>query len=161
MLGHKVRELIGRVFLAGMSSEQGIEVSEHVFDPLHRLPVRRFQGRLHACELGVENLSPEHLLDGIVDGAGFVGSPVVIGQCSYRPRHIVGQRGELHLGQSGLIVGGRCERFPFGGQSLIQCCLHLIEGAAQIASAPRLHPHPADSLQEPVQTASIVDAAVE
>ncbi len=39
VLGHEVGKLIGRVFLACMGGKERVEVSEHVLDPLHRLPV--------------------------------------------------------------------------------------------------------------------------
>ncbi len=95
----------------------------------------------------------------MIGGASFVGSPVVVRQRSYGAGDVVRKGGQLHLGQSGLIVGGRCQRLPFGGQRLIQRGPHLIESAAQIASSPRLCPHPPDPLQKPVHPASVVDAS--
>ena len=158
MTSHEVGELVGRVLLPGVGREQGVQIGEHVLDPLQRLGVRRLQGLLHPGELGVQHLPAQHLLDRLEGRPRLVRAPLVVVQRADGAGDVVGQRVQFQFGEPRVVALGAGQGLPLGGQRLVQCGPDLVEGAAEIAAPAGLGAQPSDLVGQPVQAAAAVEA---
>ena len=159
VLGHEVGELVGGVLVARVRGQQGVEVGQHVLDPLHRLRIRRLQRLLHPGELRVEHLALQHLLDRLEDLLRLVGPPRVLVEGAYGAGHVVGNGVQLQLGEPGVVALGAGQGLALGGHRLVERRAHLVERAAEVTAPPGGRPQLADLVGEPVEPAAAVDAA--
>jgi hypothetical protein len=157
VLVHEVGEAVGGVLAARVGGQQVVEVGHHVLDRLHGLRVTVLEEALHPGELRVEDLALQHLLDRLVRRARLGRAPLVRIERPDGAGGVVGQRGQVHLGQPGVVGVHPRQRLGLGGQRLVERGPDLVEGAGQVTAPLGGLAHPAGSLPQLVEPAATVD----
>ncbi len=152
MLGHEGVEVVLGVLAARVGVEHRVEVGEHLLDPRHRLGVvrRLLQRVAHPLELRVEHLALQQLADLLVGLRRGRVAPRVRREVADLRGGLLRQRGELGLGQPGVVGGVVLQRGPLGVEGLSQQPAHLLKRAVEPAGPAQL------ALPAPRQGAQVV-----
>src|SRR5262249_2798738 len=108
----------------------------------------------HATEALLDHLLPEPVEDLLVEAAGFVAAPLVLGELFDRPRGRTREVVEGGFGEAGVVVVAARERVAFGGDRLIGQLWGAAPRAVELPGAERVAAHAASPGLESVEAAS-------
>ena len=100
---HELGELLLRVLPLRVVREQGVQVVEHLPDPLDVARRHVLHRLLHPGEALVQHLPAQQVPDLLVGLASIGGAPVVGVELAHRPAGVRRERVELHLAEAGVV----------------------------------------------------------
>jgi hypothetical protein len=151
---HELLELLLGVLAPRIGLEHGVEVGEHVLDPLQVLGARVLERLLHPLELAVEHLAPQQVVDLLVLLASLRAAPGVGLELLHGAGGVAGQRVELHLRHPRAVgrVGEQRRLLELDG--FLEQLADLLERSVEPAGLARLAlalGHLAPQVVEPTQ----------